>query len=390
MKTLIPTYTLGTHRAVAPQETLKKISPHLQTCGITRCADITHLDMLGLPVYSAIRPEGLVLQTANGKGLTKECARVSALMEAIECYHAENPDPDRLHRNSYRSLKNQGEHVLHPADIDGFVGQFNLDTYIIDWVAGEDLLSGKRVWAPASAIYFGCEPLLYNTSTNGLASGNHIVEATLHALYELIERDAGSRLSVDGKLKIKERCQVLDSDTIDDIHLRPMLDRIQETQNKLVLLWVESAIQLHTFWAVLLDKKPFSRVSTFNIGWGTHLDVQIAAIRAVTEAIQSRGTFIQGSREDVVEKPVYSAQDVDQSPAYKYFDNLKGTATWKDVTAQFPSHTVDFFASYEQVLTRLSETGHRQILRFDLSKTALDIPVVKCVVPSLKFNRKLF
>jgi hypothetical protein len=54
--------------------------------------------------------------------------------------------------------------------------------YVIDWASAEDLLSGEEVWLPASAAYIGT-PKLYDSTTNSLASGNHLIEATLHALY---------------------------------------------------------------------------------------------------------------------------------------------------------------------------------------------------------------
>src|SRR5207342_3012832 len=84
-------YQRGTHRLVAPVDTLERIRPHLATFGITRCADITGLDSIGIPVYVAVRAQGRVLQTSNGKGLTHVDALVSAQMEAIEHWHAENP-----------------------------------------------------------------------------------------------------------------------------------------------------------------------------------------------------------------------------------------------------------------------------------------------------------
>ena len=97
MESLIPAYTHGTHRLAPPEETFARITPYLQSCGITRCAEVTALDVdLGVPTYCAIRPAALVLQTTNGKGLTSISARVSALMEAIELHHAEQPAPPLL------------------------------------------------------------------------------------------------------------------------------------------------------------------------------------------------------------------------------------------------------------------------------------------------------
>ncbi|MBI5185991.1 MAG: hypothetical protein HZA01_09745 [Nitrospinae bacterium] len=64
--------------------------PIAKRCGVTRLADITGLDRIGVPVTAVIRPNSLTLATASGKGLTKATAKVSGIMEPIELYHAEN------------------------------------------------------------------------------------------------------------------------------------------------------------------------------------------------------------------------------------------------------------------------------------------------------------
>ena len=84
------TYHFGTRRAVPPAETLRRIRPLLPRAGITRLADITGLDWIGMPVYQAIRPNSRNLSVAQGKGLTRAQAQVSALMESLECFHGED------------------------------------------------------------------------------------------------------------------------------------------------------------------------------------------------------------------------------------------------------------------------------------------------------------
>src|SRR5262245_6982117 len=122
--TAVTTYRWGTHRLVSPEETLQRVTPVLRQCGITRCTAVTQLDTLHVPTYCAIRPDGLVLQVSNGKGLTEVAAQVSALMEAIELYHAEHPLPERLRRTSVAALRHAGAELLWPADIAGFSGGY--------------------------------------------------------------------------------------------------------------------------------------------------------------------------------------------------------------------------------------------------------------------------
>ena len=80
-----------THRAIPPKQTIENVKGKLRRIGVTRIAEITHLDRLGIPIYSAIRPlaaEGAISIYA-GKGATKHQAKASAMMEAFERYSAE-------------------------------------------------------------------------------------------------------------------------------------------------------------------------------------------------------------------------------------------------------------------------------------------------------------
>jgi ribosomal protein S12 methylthiotransferase accessory factor len=80
----------GAHRTATPKETLEKIRPYFQSIGLTRIANITGLDCIGIPVTIAIRPNSYSIVTSSGKGTTLEAALVSAAMESLELYCAEN------------------------------------------------------------------------------------------------------------------------------------------------------------------------------------------------------------------------------------------------------------------------------------------------------------
>lgn len=79
----------GTHRLVAPEETLARVTRHMPAMGITRIANVTGLDAIGVPVVSVCRPNGRGLAVAQGKGLTLAAAKASGLMESVEGFHAE-------------------------------------------------------------------------------------------------------------------------------------------------------------------------------------------------------------------------------------------------------------------------------------------------------------
>ena len=66
--TLRKTYYGGTHRVLPPRDTLAKIEPHLSAIGVTRCADVTDLDRIGIPVFCAIRPLGKMISGHQWQG----------------------------------------------------------------------------------------------------------------------------------------------------------------------------------------------------------------------------------------------------------------------------------------------------------------------------------
>jgi ribosomal protein S12 methylthiotransferase accessory factor len=390
---LYPDFTCGTHRLSTPEQTLARLLPLLPTLGITRLADISGLDQdLGVPTYSAIRPGGLVLQTSNGKGLTRTAAKVSALMEAAEFHHAENPDTRRFTRASLREMRRLERFALVPARDRADRSFYWSPDAVIDWVEGEELLTGRPVWTPASASFF-VQPTIYQTTTHGLGSGDHMVEATLHALYEILERDAISRLLVGEVLAIRERCRMLDLATVADDTLAGIFAKLRAAGSQLVLLWVPAKIPVHVFWAFLLDHRPHHASAALSAGAGAHLDIHVAAARAVTEAVQSRLTVIQGARDDIMARPSFTRSQLTPGPASRYFTNLVANATWKQLVDAYreplPARW-ELRACLAYLLRCLQDGGHEHVLRVDLRHPGLDIPIVKVFVPSLSFHRALF
>ncbi|CAM2064494.1 YcaO-like family protein [Sulfidibacter corallicola] len=386
----------GACRLISPDRTLARIGPKLEACGITRCAEVTGLDeAFGVPTFCAIRPRALVLQTSNGKGLTREAAQVSALMEAIELHHAEFPDLSRLRFASEAELVAAGLRTLSPRVIDGSLSRHWRRNARLEWIEGRTLnsatagsaLSDSAIWVPAGAATFR-EPTWHRTTSNGLASGNHIVEAELHALYELLERDALAGLQVAGRLAVRERCAVIDPTSVTHHRIAPILEAVRQVGCKVVLLWVPARVARHVIWAALLDSRPFASVSTLNTGAGCHHDLDVALARALTEAIQSRLSFIHGGREDIVEKPAFSGSVSTETPAWRFFDGLVGNtpfATLRDTCPQFS----DLGVARDDLLDRLGSAVVAQPIAVDLTRPELAIPVVKVLVPGLRFNPAL-
>ena len=110
-------YTGWTERSCTPDETLRRIEQLVPESGITRVAEITDLDRIGIPVYSCIRPTAAdgAISVYNGKGGTPAEARVAGIMEGIERYSAE-AIPRDIANLSYSNIR-KIETAVDPKDL---------------------------------------------------------------------------------------------------------------------------------------------------------------------------------------------------------------------------------------------------------------------------------
>jgi hypothetical protein len=61
----------GAHRVREPAQTWDLVSPLMGDYGVTRVADVTGLDVIGIPVWMAVRPLAATLAVSQGKGATE-------------------------------------------------------------------------------------------------------------------------------------------------------------------------------------------------------------------------------------------------------------------------------------------------------------------------------
>ena len=370
-------YRDGTHRSATPEETLQRVMPLLPAMGITRVADVTGLDRLGISTWCTVRPAARLIQIANGKGLSPISARASAIMEAIEDWHAEFPEAP-FRNASAAELCREGLAFVRASELPRCRPDIHLtDQRVVDWVRGEQLPGGEPVWLPACSA-FVVEPMLLNGDSNGLASGNHIVEATLHALYEVIERDAIARLTNGGCVLPCGESRAVDLETLPSGPLSLLRDRLRMAEVSLILIRVDSVAPVTTFWAVLVDPlSPFA-CSYVSSGHGSHLNPTVAALRAVTEAAQSRLTFIHGSREDL-QRDFYEFDETHQR-LRAFFEGQRGDLSWNDIADHSSG---DLGPDFETVLSGLCDAGYSRMYRIDMTNKRFGIPVVKVLVPGL-------
>ena len=201
MMTLPPSpvrFREGTHRIADPGETFERFAPLMPRCGITRIAKLAGLDRVGVPVYAAIRPNSKGLSTAQGKGLSDLAARASALMESLEGWHGERARSWAF-VSSRDAEAETGIPVVDVGVLPSRGGRGPQPHTRLNWVKGRSLLSDGDVLGPYNSVstdFTDGVAAPFARTTNGLASGNSWLEASLHALYEVVERDAVTRASL--------------------------------------------------------------------------------------------------------------------------------------------------------------------------------------------------
>lgn len=362
----------GTLRDRSPEETWEVVQPRMGAYGITRVAELTGLDVIGMPVYMAVRPLATTVGVSQGKGATPLLARISAVMEAIEMSVCE------------RYFTTPASFVATAAELDLPYSTSHTtptersvisDHFPLRWVPAVSLGEGTPTFLPLRSVAMDgisdgtWRPPTQFCSANGLASGNNLAEATIHALLEVIERYSTAGMA---RTPIHER-RVVDLGTLPDCWSRELIEHLHACD-----FWVEavncSTVPGVAAFAVFIWH---SDMPSLYAGSGAHFLPEIALQRALTEAVQSRMSIISGTREDIgpvsyrgVRRPV---------PPVTIEPNFVWTAN--------PAPVVSSSSSSQEMLERLtdlvSEMSGHPVLRVDMTPADEPFAVCKVVAPGL-------
>jgi YcaO-like protein with predicted kinase domain len=369
---------LYSDRTIAPQDTLLRIAPCLKAMGVTRLSRHTDLDCVGLPVWCAYTPNSRSIVIAQGKGLEDIDAKVSAAMEALERAVAGEPVTATT-VSTARDLRNQGARA-EPLDclIAGGERIVSENEELV-WSIATELLDGQPIYVPRDAALL--DRTRHNRfwmSSDGLASGNTLEEAIFHGILERIERDAYVLWQIGGDHQRDASC--IDPRSFADTALSGLIDRIEGAGLLLKLFDMTSDIGIPCYTALVAPKtvnKAPLRFVEVTAGSGAHPWAVRAAIRAVTEALQSRLTYISGARDDVgpelFEKPV-SAQTRNAF--------LAVPAPVPAASIARPAGTIPLLL--QDVLAKLRASGINSVIALPLSPTNLPFSVVKIFITDLE------
>ncbi|MBC7086154.1 MAG: YcaO-related McrA-glycine thioamidation protein [Methanomethylovorans sp.] len=381
------TYIEGTQRVFTEEETLFKIQPLLRNIGVTRIANITNLDRIGIPVFSSIRPSAAegAISVYSGKGSNETQARISAIMESFERCLAERSGINKDVQENIGSqefietleIARENYNIIDPDSL--LLPEKPVPFSRVEWTTGWDMLKKEEVIVPTNAVYHpydapGTSIKLFRTNTNGLAAGNTIEEAIFHGLLEVLERDA---LSIAEFNRFPGKEIVLTEDDGENYRLVQMCKE-KGIDIKLWLLFHDTGVP--TVVAAMDDvllKDPALLV----MGAGSHLDPSIAVRRAITEAAQSRVVQIHGAREDTYrEKFVRDIgyERIKRLNSYWYEEGEKiNLCDIKDLSTNRPAANINL------LLEKIGNVAERVVV-VDLSRKSIDIPVVRVIVPTFE------
>lgn len=409
--------TFGTTRVKPVQETLREIYPLVTMIGVTRLADITEMDILRVPNYSAVLPgTDDYIWVYSGKGPTRDHARASALMESIERYCAlPSGSPRNMIQGCYKDLSKVYK-ILQPRSVvEPMIYDYN-EEMIMDFLFGFDLVTNDTLLVPAPIALFryaamppAVNPFAFH-HTNGLASGNVMEEAVCHSLCEVIERDAISLAQLKAsaaQFHVLKSIQnylssngydvspIMANDYVDDnsvfpdvdisgLSFEPISNLVRKFKNHdipLIIKNVTSEIGIPTFNAASVEwiTHDYGYLAE---GHGAHPDARIALLRAITEVAQTRAANIQGARDDLRKIP-YGENNTDDQRSWQFMKSSK-TINFTDIDSFTNDDILD---DIKLILEKLKGHSLNQAIVINLTNPHLGIPVVRTIVPGLEMYK---
>jgi len=378
----VKAYRRGTHRTVTPEQTIARVLPLRDAFGITRVANLTGLDRTGIPVVMVCRPNARSSAVFHGKGVDIATAKASGLMEAIETWHAEHTRLPLRFGSSVELGADAG--LVDIAGLPRAPGRDFHEHLPMLWTEGRNLVDGTELLLPFEIVHAdgtvagpagsGC----FAASTNGLASGNHLLEAASHAICEVIERDA---TSLWNRLPPARQDETrLDLGTVQDEACVGILERLARAQLDVAVWDITTDIGVSAFQCLAIDRT--GEIRHVGRGAGCHPTRTVALLRALTEAVQVRTTYIVGSREDISHADYrHATLDVRRQRAQSL---MRPVERMRDFARSDDSEFDSFESEVAWLVARLKAIGLRQVILVDLTRPEFGLPVVRVVVPGLE------
>jgi thioglycine synthase len=372
-------YILETHRSKTPDSTLRFVENMRELVGMIDFREASDVDRIGIPVFTChrVRPDNSKT-SHTGKGVSPIQAQVSLTMESIERYSSEFRDEyeSKLIKGSYNLLSKKFN-ILDPQDmILSKDGNYNHDSDI-HWAWGCDLARDEDILVPACAVYHPYhldDVFLFDTHTNGIASGNTIEEAVVHGLAEAIERDAWSI----ARYTRNYSDALFVEDETGNRFIVNIFEKFKHADIEIVAKDITTDIGVPVIAAFSRDlayptMKPID-------GFGAHLDPRVAMIRSILEIVTTRALLIQKFGIDGMCEPItaYLGGHIDDDDPRFYAYDQKGL---RDIEVNY---TEDIMLDIMNIIDKLRARGLDRTIAVDITRPDTGIPTVRIIVPGLE------
>lgn len=380
-------YTENGNRSVNARAFLKRVEKILPRIGVSRIGDISFFAPSDYPVFQSCRP-GIATHASvgqntgsQGKGPHAIQAKLSCIMETMEGYCCEAKNMS-LVRGSYNYLKKQ-HLIVNPKTIPSGIKNRVTFSDELMWTEAYSVTQDLPLLVPAEAVFFPFFPknyeteVFFTTGSNGVGAGATYTDATIHALYEVIERHYW-RLFEDGEVE----CEALHE-------LKLGLEAIEKFNS---VSDGEFEIQLYNIRIPGIRNLPIILCMMIGegqsyLGFGCSMSIQMSIDRAISEAFQSMATIYSGAREDLhVNNGGGASAKIDltfQKTKQPRFRTMTLSRLRKTVVdKQFR----DLESEYLALVDWLHKAGFKQIYLSNLTRIGVDIPVVRALVPGLKLT----
>ncbi|WHO76256.1 YcaO-like family protein [Rhizobium sp. BT03] len=293
-----------------PRQTVQRILARRKDYGITRLGSITELDWIGVPVVQVVRPHSRSVAVSQGKGLTFPLAAISGLMESLEGWASERIDQARIFTASLRDMNVRGDW--------SHVGT-GRDEAMLSWIAGLDLLSGRKMAVPLALVDTAYivpspHPHWIARDTTGLAAGTSLQGAVLHACLEILERQA--RCTAMKTPHFFDRCQI-DSRSVQSGNAGDIMRRLSQAGFVVGIWQIPTPHALPVYWCHVMEdasRAPFAPLPAE--GFGCDVSHNRALTSALLEACQSRLGVISAARDDI-RTELYAHADAGELAAWR-------------------------------------------------------------------------
>jgi oxazoline/thiazoline synthase len=349
-------------------------------------------------------------RAAGGKGVSRAQAQASALCEALERYSgvldetepfvrarmsdlcglAINPNKCMLfserqlnttHDFITATMPTRGTSVLSPR-ARRIPAPFDPGAEI-DWTPVWSLTDAQIRYLPTAYCYYGAAhrpgAAFATADSNGCAAGNVIEEAILQGFLELVERDAVAIWWYNCLIRPRVDIALWNDPALDGV-----IDRFAKMGCETWVLDVTTDLGIPTFAAVACNASSPRR--QILLGFGAHLDAQVALRRAVTELVQSqlaarRAAPSSSSRDD----PRAAALDWWATATIENHPYLEPSPTARAQTpADYPLWTgTNLLDAIDHCVERARRCG-LETLALNQTRPDVGLAVVKVFVPGLR------